>query len=102
MAFLRAGLVDRLYLFDAPLLLGADGRPATLSLGVEANTWRMNRVLRRIGERFENANSLIGNDSRVRDCILDEREEFKLGNSEHLPKCEQDHEFSQAGTEWAK
>jgi diaminohydroxyphosphoribosylaminopyrimidine deaminase/5-amino-6-(5-phosphoribosylamino)uracil reductase len=43
-AFLRAGLVDRLYLFDAPLLLGADGRPATLSLGVErldtAPRWR--------------------------------------------------------------
>ena len=43
-AFLRAGLVDRLHLFDAPLLLGADGRPATLSLGVErleaAPRWR--------------------------------------------------------------
>ncbi len=43
-AFLRARLVDRLYLFDAPLLLGADGQPATLSLGVErldaAPRWR--------------------------------------------------------------
>jgi diaminohydroxyphosphoribosylaminopyrimidine deaminase/5-amino-6-(5-phosphoribosylamino)uracil reductase len=43
-AFLRAGLVDRLYLFDAPLLIGADGRPATLSLGVDrretAPRWR--------------------------------------------------------------
>ena len=43
-AFLRAGLVDRLYLFDAPLLLGADGRPATDTLGVQrlvdARRWR--------------------------------------------------------------
>ena len=51
-AFLRAGLVDRLHLFDAPLLLGADGRPATLSLGVErleaAPRWR--RVKERLLE----------------------------------------------------
>ena len=52
-AFLRAGLVDRLYLFDAPLLLGADGRPATLSLGIErldaAPRWRRIEE-RRLGE----------------------------------------------------
>ena len=43
-AFLRAGLVDRLYLFDAPLLIGADGQPATHSLAVrrlgDARRWR--------------------------------------------------------------
>jgi diaminohydroxyphosphoribosylaminopyrimidine deaminase / 5-amino-6-(5-phosphoribosylamino)uracil reductase len=43
-AFLRAGLVERLYLFDAPLLIGADGRPATGSLAVrrlgDARRWR--------------------------------------------------------------
>lgn len=43
-AFLSAGLVDRLYLFDAPLLIGADGQPATHSLAVrrlsDARRWR--------------------------------------------------------------
>jgi diaminohydroxyphosphoribosylaminopyrimidine deaminase / 5-amino-6-(5-phosphoribosylamino)uracil reductase len=43
-AFLREGLVDRLYLFEAPLLIGADGRPAVHSLAVrrlvEARRWR--------------------------------------------------------------
>ena len=43
-AFLRAGLVDRLFLFDAPLLIGADGQPATHSLAVrrlgDAQRWR--------------------------------------------------------------
>ncbi len=43
-AFLRAGLVDRLYLFDAPVLIGADGRPGILTLGVrqlgDAQRWR--------------------------------------------------------------
>jgi diaminohydroxyphosphoribosylaminopyrimidine deaminase / 5-amino-6-(5-phosphoribosylamino)uracil reductase len=42
--FLREGLVDRLYLFEAPLLIGADGRPAVHSLAVrrlvEARRWR--------------------------------------------------------------
>ena len=33
-AFLRAGLVDRLYHFQAPILLGADGAPATGPLAV--------------------------------------------------------------------
>jgi diaminohydroxyphosphoribosylaminopyrimidine deaminase/5-amino-6-(5-phosphoribosylamino)uracil reductase len=49
-AFLRAGLVDRLYLFDAPLLLGADGRPATDSLGVGrlAGAARWRRVEERL------------------------------------------------------
>ena len=43
-AFLRAGLVDRLYQFAAPMLIGADGYPATHSLAVErladARRWR--------------------------------------------------------------
>ena len=43
-AFLRAGLVDRLYQFAAPMLIGADGHPATHSLAVErladARRWR--------------------------------------------------------------
>ena len=43
-AFLRSGLVDRLHLFDAPLLIGADGQPATHSLAVrrlgDARRWR--------------------------------------------------------------
>ena len=43
-AFLRAGLVDRLYLFDAPLLIGGDGQPAIHSLAVrrlgDARRWR--------------------------------------------------------------
>jgi diaminohydroxyphosphoribosylaminopyrimidine deaminase / 5-amino-6-(5-phosphoribosylamino)uracil reductase len=43
-AFLREGLVDRLYLFEAPLLVGADGRPAVHPLAVrhlvEATRWR--------------------------------------------------------------
>ena len=43
-AFLRAGLVDRLYQFEAALLIGADGYPATHSLSVrrlaEARRWR--------------------------------------------------------------
>ena len=51
-AFLRAQLVDRLYLFDAPLLIGADGQPATHSLAVrrlgDARRWR--RVAERLLE----------------------------------------------------
>jgi diaminohydroxyphosphoribosylaminopyrimidine deaminase/5-amino-6-(5-phosphoribosylamino)uracil reductase len=43
-AFLCAGLVDRLYQFEAPLLIGADGYPAIHSLTVrgliEARRWR--------------------------------------------------------------
>jgi diaminohydroxyphosphoribosylaminopyrimidine deaminase/5-amino-6-(5-phosphoribosylamino)uracil reductase len=43
-AFLRARLVDRLYRFEAPLLLGADGAPAVQPLGVrrlgDAPRWR--------------------------------------------------------------
>jgi diaminohydroxyphosphoribosylaminopyrimidine deaminase/5-amino-6-(5-phosphoribosylamino)uracil reductase len=43
-SFLRENLVDRLYLFDAPLLIGADGHPAIQSLAVrrlgEARRWR--------------------------------------------------------------
>jgi diaminohydroxyphosphoribosylaminopyrimidine deaminase/5-amino-6-(5-phosphoribosylamino)uracil reductase len=43
-AFLRERLVDRLYLFSAPLLLGGDGRSAVESLGVarlaDAQPWR--------------------------------------------------------------
>ena len=43
-AFLRAGLVDRLYQFAAPMLIGADGYPAIHSLAVErladARRWR--------------------------------------------------------------
>jgi diaminohydroxyphosphoribosylaminopyrimidine deaminase / 5-amino-6-(5-phosphoribosylamino)uracil reductase len=43
-AFLRSGLVDRLHLFDAPLLIGADGQPATHSLAVrrlgDVRRWR--------------------------------------------------------------
>jgi diaminohydroxyphosphoribosylaminopyrimidine deaminase / 5-amino-6-(5-phosphoribosylamino)uracil reductase len=43
-AFLREGWVDWLYLFEAPLLIGADGRPAIHSLAVrrlvEARRWR--------------------------------------------------------------
>lgn len=43
-AFLRARLVDRLYLFDAPVLLGSDGRAAVLPLGIrrleQAPRWR--------------------------------------------------------------
>jgi diaminohydroxyphosphoribosylaminopyrimidine deaminase/5-amino-6-(5-phosphoribosylamino)uracil reductase len=34
-ALLRAGLVDRLHLFLAPLLIGGDGRPLLGPLGVE-------------------------------------------------------------------
>ncbi len=43
-AFLRHGRVDRLYQFQAPLLIGADGLPAIRSLAVErlvdARQWR--------------------------------------------------------------
>lgn len=43
-AFLRERLVDRLYLFDAPLIIGGDGRPAVEALGVsrlaDAPAWR--------------------------------------------------------------
>ena len=43
-ALLGAGLVDRLYQFTAPLLIGADGYPATHSLAVarlaDARRWR--------------------------------------------------------------
>jgi len=43
-AFLRQRLVDRLHLFTAPLLVGADGAPAIQELGVrrlaEAQRWR--------------------------------------------------------------
>lgn len=43
-AFLRERLVDRLYQFEAPLLIGADGVPATHSLAVDrlvdAARWR--------------------------------------------------------------
>lgn len=43
-AFLRERLVDRLHLFEAPMLIGADGYPATFSLAVrrldEAGRWR--------------------------------------------------------------
>ena len=43
-AFLRERLVDRLYQFEAPLLIGADGIPATHSLAVDrlvdAARWR--------------------------------------------------------------
>lgn len=49
-AFLREGLVDRLHLFTAPLLIGADGYPATYSLAVgrlaDARRWR------RVDERW--------------------------------------------------
>jgi diaminohydroxyphosphoribosylaminopyrimidine deaminase/5-amino-6-(5-phosphoribosylamino)uracil reductase len=41
-ALLRAGLVDRIHLFVAPLLIGADGRPAIGELGVG----RLDRALR--------------------------------------------------------
>ena len=37
-AFLREGLVDRLYQFEAPLLIGADGLPAIHSLAVRGWT----------------------------------------------------------------
>lgn len=44
-AFLRASLVDRIYWFAAPLLLGGDGAPAIASLGIrrlaEAPRWRV-------------------------------------------------------------
>jgi diaminohydroxyphosphoribosylaminopyrimidine deaminase/5-amino-6-(5-phosphoribosylamino)uracil reductase len=43
-AFLREALVDRLHLFDAPLLIGADGHPAIHALAIrrlgEARRWR--------------------------------------------------------------
>lgn len=43
-ALLRERLVDRIYLFTAPLLLGGDGRPAVDTLGVshlaDAPAWR--------------------------------------------------------------
>jgi diaminohydroxyphosphoribosylaminopyrimidine deaminase/5-amino-6-(5-phosphoribosylamino)uracil reductase len=45
-AFLRAGMVDLLYQFAAPMLIGADGYPATHSLAVTrlANIPRWRRV----------------------------------------------------------
>ena len=50
------GLVDRLYLFDAPLLIGADGQPAIHSLAVrrlgDARRWR------RVEERLLGADRL--------------------------------------------
>jgi diaminohydroxyphosphoribosylaminopyrimidine deaminase/5-amino-6-(5-phosphoribosylamino)uracil reductase len=55
-AFLREGLVDRLHLFTAPLLIGADGYPATHSLAVgrlaDARRWR------RVDERWLGADRL--------------------------------------------
>jgi diaminohydroxyphosphoribosylaminopyrimidine deaminase/5-amino-6-(5-phosphoribosylamino)uracil reductase len=45
-ALLRAGLVDRLYLILAPVLIGGDGRPVLSSLGVK----RLRQVL--APERF--------------------------------------------------
>jgi diaminohydroxyphosphoribosylaminopyrimidine deaminase/5-amino-6-(5-phosphoribosylamino)uracil reductase len=49
-SFLRESLVDRLYLFDAPLLIGGDGQPAVQSLAVR----RLVEVLRwrRVEERL--------------------------------------------------
>jgi diaminohydroxyphosphoribosylaminopyrimidine deaminase / 5-amino-6-(5-phosphoribosylamino)uracil reductase len=52
-ALLRAQLVDRLYLFLAPILIGADGRPMLADLGVTTlqRALRLARVeWRRIGE----------------------------------------------------
>lgn len=55
-ALLRAGLVDRLYQFTAPTLIGADGNPATHSLAVarlaDALRWR------RVEERMLGADRL--------------------------------------------
>lgn len=55
-AFLREGLVDRLYQFEAPLLIGADGLPAVHSLAVrgliEARRWQ------RVEERLLGADRL--------------------------------------------
>jgi diaminohydroxyphosphoribosylaminopyrimidine deaminase/5-amino-6-(5-phosphoribosylamino)uracil reductase len=41
-ALLRAGLVDRMYLIIAPMLIGSDGRPVLGELGVD----RLDRALR--------------------------------------------------------
>jgi diaminohydroxyphosphoribosylaminopyrimidine deaminase/5-amino-6-(5-phosphoribosylamino)uracil reductase len=52
-ALLRAGLIDRIHLFSAPLLIGGDGRPALGALGVGRLTRaiRLVRVrARRIGQ----------------------------------------------------
>jgi diaminohydroxyphosphoribosylaminopyrimidine deaminase / 5-amino-6-(5-phosphoribosylamino)uracil reductase len=52
-ALLRAQLVDRLYLFLAPILIGADGRPMLADLGVTTlqRALRLARVeWRRVGE----------------------------------------------------
>jgi diaminohydroxyphosphoribosylaminopyrimidine deaminase/5-amino-6-(5-phosphoribosylamino)uracil reductase len=52
-AFLREDLVDRLYLFEAPMLLGGDGRPGVGALGIDrladARRWRLLEE-RRLGE----------------------------------------------------
>ncbi|MFO1047950.1 MAG: bifunctional diaminohydroxyphosphoribosylaminopyrimidine deaminase/5-amino-6-(5-phosphoribosylamino)uracil reductase RibD [Geminicoccaceae bacterium] len=56
-SFLRAGLVDRIYLFDAPLLIGGDGAAAVGPLGVhrlaDARRWR------RVEERPVGADRLL-------------------------------------------
>jgi diaminohydroxyphosphoribosylaminopyrimidine deaminase / 5-amino-6-(5-phosphoribosylamino)uracil reductase len=61
-AFLRAGLVDRLEWFRAPILIGGDGLPAVAALGLtrmdDATRWR-HAASERIGDdvldRFERA-----------------------------------------------
>jgi diaminohydroxyphosphoribosylaminopyrimidine deaminase/5-amino-6-(5-phosphoribosylamino)uracil reductase len=54
---LRAGLVDRLALYRAPLLLGADARPAIAALGLEqlagAPAFRLLEALDLGPDRFE-------------------------------------------------
>ena len=56
-SFLRAGLVDRIHLFDAPLLIGGDGAAAVGPLGVrrlaDAQRWR------RVEERLVGADRLL-------------------------------------------
>lgn len=56
-AFLRAGLVDRLEWFRAPILIGGDGLPAIATLGLSdlatASRWKLKNVERLGGDMLE-------------------------------------------------